>query len=293
MHRNQRLNLLFFIPSVFVLIFSTTLFAREKIDLSLAECIKMALDNTREIPATSSNKNGKDFDRIFKNQPEEKEKNRRNKDKTVYKIKILYYDLLLAKELIQLADEVKSNFEKAYEKAAKKLESEDPDITQQDVLKLKLGLVGSKGELNGLEHDKKEIIESLKYNLGIPGNKIFDIKSKRLKQEKIDLKKIKSSIDLNLSNKPSYKEKEDTFRITKVFLKINKANDSIKTAREARKVSRGLLVTNLANFDFGIGEAKDLFESLFIYMRSVKNYLKKIHEFNIAVAELGYETGKD
>ena len=98
---------------------------------------------------------------------------------------------------------------------------------------------------------------------------------------------------MNLSNKSSFKEKEDTFRITKVFLRINKANDSIKTAREARKVSRGLLVTNLANFDFGIGEAKDLFESLFIYMRSVKNYLKKIHEFNIALAELAYETGKD
>ncbi|HJP18514.1 MAG TPA: TolC family protein [Nitrospinota bacterium] len=293
MHRNKRLNLLFFVPWVFILIFSTNLFAREKIELSLAECIKMALDNSREIPVTSSNKNSKNFNRIFKNQPEEKEKNRRNKDKTVYKIKTLYYDLLLAKELIQLADEVKSNFEKAYEKAGKKLESEDPDITQQDVLKLKLGLVGSKDELNGLEHDKKEIIQSLKYNLGIPRNKIFDIKSKRLRQEKIDLKKVESNLDLNLSNKSSFKEKEDTFRITKVFLRINKANDSIKTAREARKVSRGLLVTNLANFDFGIGEAKDLFESLFIYMRSVKNYLKKIHEFNIALAELAYETGKD
>ena len=265
MQRKIRLNILFFISFSFILIFFVkTLSAQEKIELALDECIKMALDN-----------------------------NRINKGKTVYKIKTLYYDLLLAKELIQLADEVKSNFEEAYEKAEKKLESEDPDITQQDVLKLKLGLVGSKDELNRLEHDKKEINESLKYKLGIFGNKIFDIKSKRLKQEKIDLKKVEGNIDLTLNNKSSFKEREDIFRITKVFLKINKANDSIKTAREARKVSRGLLVTNLANFDFGIGEAKDLFESLFIYRRSVKNYLTKIHEYNIAVAELSYETEKD
>ncbi|MEE9165035.1 MAG: TolC family protein [Nitrospinota bacterium] len=286
-------DLMIYLLFFYVFIFSTNLFAQEKIELALAECIKMALDNSRNFPVASSNKIGKYFDRIFKSQSEEKEKNRRNNDKTVYKIKTLYYDLLLAKELIQLADEVKSNFEKAYEKAEKKLESEDPDITLQDVLKLKLGLVGSKDELNRLEHDKKEIIESLKYKLGIPGNKIFEIKSKRLKQEKIDLKKVEGNIDLTLSNKSSFKEKEDIFRITKVFLKINKANDSIKTAREARKVSRGLLVINLANFDFGIGEAKDLFEALFIYMRSVKNYLTKIHEYNIAVAELSYETGKD
>ena len=294
MQRKIRLNILFFISLSFILIFSVkTLSAQEKIELALHECIKMALDNNRNFPNASDNKISKYFDRIFKSFSEEKEKIRKNKGKTVYKIKTLYYDLLLAKELIQLADEVKSNFEEAYEKAEKKLESEDPDITQQDVLKLKLGLVGSKDELNGLEHDKKEINESLKYKLGILGNKIFDIKSKRLKQEKIDLKKVEGNIDLTLSNKSSFKEKEEIFRITKVFLKINKANDSIKTAREARKVSRGLLVTNLANFDFGIGEAKDLFESLFIYRRSVKNYLTKIHEYNIAVAELSYETGKD
>ena len=293
MKKKQTSNLLFYIPLVFVLIFSTNLFAQEKIELTLAECIKIAIENSRNFPVASSNKIGKYFDRIFKNQSEEKEKTRRNKDKTAYKIKTLYYDLLLAKELIQLADEVKSNFEKAYEKADKKLESEDPDITQQDVLKLKLGLVGSKDELNRLEHDKKEMIESLKYQLGIPGNKIFDIKSKRLKQEKIDLKKIEGDIDLTVSDKSSIEEKEDIFRITKVFLKIHKANDSIKTAREARKVSRALLVTNLANFDFGIGEAKDLFESLFIYMRSVKNYFKKVHGYNLAIAELSYETGKN
>ncbi len=291
---NLKANFLFYISWSFILIFSINLlFAQERIELGIDECIKMAFENSRNLPEVSSNKIGKYFGRLFKRQAEEKDKSQRKKEAIVYKIKTLYYDLLLTKELIKLAEDVKSNFEKAFEKAEKKLESEDPDITQQDVLKLKLGLVGSKDELNRLEHEKKEIIESFKYELGIPGDKTFDIKSKRLKQEKIDLKKIKADFDLASSNKSSLKEKEAVFRITKVFLKINKADDSIKIAREVRKVSRGLLVTNLANFDFGIGEAKDLFEALFIYMRSVKNYLTKIHAYNLAVAELSYETGKN
>ena len=280
MQRKVRLNLLFYIPLVFILMFSKNLlFAQEKIELTLAECIKMALDNDQNLPNISSNK-------IAERQAEKKEE-------TVYKIKTLYYDLLLTKELIKLAEDVKSNFEKAYKKADEKLESEDPEITQQDVLKLKLGLAGSKDELNSLDYEEKEIIESLKYELGISRNKKFDIKTRRLRQEKIDLKKIKRDFDLTFSDKSSLKKKEDIFRITKVFLKINKAEKGIKIAREARKVSRGLLVTNLANFDFGIGEAKDLFESLFIYMRSVKNYFKKVHGYNLAIAELSYETGKN
>ena len=279
MKKNITTDLIIFLFFFYVLIFSTNLFAQEKIELALDECIKMALDNNRGRPEALNKK----ID----------ERQTKKKEEIVYKIKTLYYDLLLTKELMKLAEDVKSNFEKAFDKAEEKLESEDPDITQQDVLKLKLGLVAGRGELNSLEHDKKEIILSLKYELGIPQDKKFNIKSKRLKKKKIDIKKIKDDFDLAFTNKSSLKGKEVVFRITKVFLKINKADDSIKTARDARKVSRGLLVTNLANFDFGIGEAKDLFEALFIYMRSVKNYLKKIHEYNIAVAELIYETGKN
>ena len=286
MKTRSKINFIIFFFYVFI--FSTNLFAQEKDVLSLNECIKKAIENNRDLQTASLNKRNPET-RVGE---KERAKSWRKKE-IVYRIKKLYYDLLLTKELIKLAEDVKSHFEKATEKAEKKLQSEDPDITQQDVLKLKLGLVGSKDELNRLEHDRKAIIESLKYELNIPREKKIDIKSKRLKQEKIELKKIKADFKLDSDDKSSLKGKEVMFKIAKVYLKINKADDSIKIARDARKVSRGLLVTNLANFDFGIGEAKDLFESLFIYMRSVKNYLEKVHEYNLAIAELSYETGKE
>ena len=80
MQRKIRLNILFFISLSFILIFSVkTLSAQEKIELALDECIKMALDNNRNLQNASNNKISKSFDRIFKSQSEEKEKNRRNK----------------------------------------------------------------------------------------------------------------------------------------------------------------------------------------------------------------------
>lgn len=315
---------------------------------------------------------------------EEKAKGQRKREETIYRIKVLYYDLLLTGELIKLSEEIKNSFEKATTKAEEKLESDDLDITPQDVLKLKLGLTGAKDELNSLAYNRKSLINSLKYELSIPPEKEFSIKSKRLKQEKIDLKKIQDYFEITFKNKSTLKEKKagigyeeallklsksrsypeffirtgveggvapnrddqhnpfvrDDYnyfkadvalgmkwsldfslnssrvhiaeaklakakaekealssslpnRITKNFLKIKESEESVKIAREARKFSRGLLVTNLANFDFGIGEAKDLFESLFIYMKTVNNYLTKIYDYNIAIARLSLETGKE
>ncbi len=306
------------------------------------------------------------------------------KEETVFRIKTLYYDLLLTKELIKLSEDIKNNFEKATEKSEEKLESDDIDITLQDVLKLKLGLVGAKDELNRLGHKKQKLTDSLKFELGIPAHQEFHIKSKHLKQENIELKKIEDYFDLTLNNKSILKEKKadlhyeealvkssesgyypDFFirtgieggvapnrddqrnpfvrddynyfkadialglkwsldfslnssrvrvakaklakaraekeaisdslanTITNTYFKIKETEERVKLARQARKVSRTLLVTNLANFDFGIGEAKDLFESLFIYMRTVKNYFKKIYDYNIAIAQLSFETGQE
>lgn len=443
------LLLVFFLTSS-ILLSSTSIFAKEKIELTLEECIRKALEMNadlklgsisvqiaeRQVEAAAKQRYPKiELSNFFGLAPrargdafsyendindysnqgayyqyslklkqplysfgkisgikkasemrlnEERAKGQKKREEIVFKIKALYYDLLLTEELIKLSEDVKSNFEKAVDKAEEKLNSDKPDITQQDVLKLKLGLVGTKDDLNSLEHTRKSLIDSLQYKLGIPPDKEFDIKTKKLKQEKIELKKINDYFDLTFSNKSTLKEKEASLnyeeallksvksryfpeffirtgveggvapnrdnqhnpfvrddynyfkadialgmkwsldfslnssrvhiaeaklrkarvekemlifslpnKIKKTYLKIKETEESVKIARKARKVSRSLLVINLANFDFGIGEAKDLFESLFIYMRSVNNYLRKVYDYNIAVARLSLETGNE
>ena len=57
-------------------------------------------------------------------------------------------------------------------------------------------------------------------------------------------------------------------------------------ARKNRKMTRALLVSEVANFDFGIGESSDLFQSLIIYTRVLNGYYESVYNYNLSVAIL-------
>ncbi|MZH46999.1 MAG: TolC family protein, partial [Nitrospinae bacterium] len=65
-------------------------------------------------------------------------------------------------------------------------------------------------------------------------------------------------------------------------------------AKKNRKITRALLVSEVANYDFGIGNSGDLFEALIIYSRVLNGYYESVYNFNLAVAELNraLRTGK-
>jgi hypothetical protein len=56
--------------------------------------------------------------------------------------------------------------------------------------------------------------------------------------------------------------------------------------KKNRKITRALLITEAANYDFGIGNSEELFEALIIYTRVFSSYLDSIYTFNLAVANL-------
>ena len=58
--------------------------------------------------------------------------------------------------------------------------------------------------------------------------------------------------------------------------------------RKNRKISRALLVSEAANYDFGIGDPGDLFEALIIYTRVLGGYYDAVYNFNVSVAELNW-----
>ena len=57
-------------------------------------------------------------------------------------------------------------------------------------------------------------------------------------------------------------------------------------ARKNRKMTRALLVSEVANYDFGIGDPNDLFQALIIYTRVLSGYYESVYKYNLAVAEL-------
>ena len=86
-------------------------------------------------------------------------------------------------------------------------------------------------------------------------------------------------------------KKQLTFRnkkfiLKKAFIKVNEAREKMGLAKKIKKITRALLVTEVANYDFGIGDSQNLFEALVIYTRVLKGYYETIYNFNMAVADL-------
>ena len=76
------------------------------------------------------------------------------------------------------------------------------------------------------------------------------------------------------------------FFLHKAFLKINEAKKRMQLAHKNRKMTRALLVSEVANYDFGIGNPGDLFQALLIYTRVLTGYYESIYKFNLSIAEL-------
>ena len=60
----------------------------------------------------------------------------------------------------------------------------------------------------------------------------------------------------------------------------------MQLARKNRKITRALLVSEVANYDFGIGDPADLFQALIIYTRVLSGYYDSVYKFNLSVAGL-------
>jgi outer membrane protein TolC len=77
------------------------------------------------------------------------------------------------------------------------------------------------------------------------------------------------------------------------YLEVQETQQQIDVAQMARKAVRALLVTTLANFRLGVGEGKDVFESLGLYSRVVGDYYSAVRNYNIAAAKLSQATGQE
>lgn len=81
-------------------------------------------------------------------------------------------------------------------------------------------------------------------------------------------------------------------QIRKFHLELKEAENSIKATKSAYSNAKKWAVTALANFDFGVGPAKEIFEALQAYSRMRAEYFQSIYNYRIARANLDYATGE-
>jgi hypothetical protein len=193
----------------------------------------------------------------------------------------LYYQIQFKTNQLGIAEEVKKRFGTALEKAEEKYEEGEGDISQSDITKLKLGRTGSIHDVIKLEHE----IHIAKLDLA-------DLTGLDLSKESVLEDKTILPVDFP---KQSFKEvfgkthRTSTLAEKKVFIKVDEARAQLELAKGSRKITRALLVTELANYDFGIGDSGDLFQALIIYTRVLSGYYETVYNFNMTVAELNRE----
>ena len=238
-------------------------------------------------------------------------KNRANKkylppEHITFLVKKYFYQIETQVEQLDTAKEVRDHFQKAVEKSKEIFDLGEGDVSQADLTKLKLGLSNTLNNIIDLEHD----IQIGKLNLGKlinqelrDGNDItvtdpipidfpyksFDgyLKAKNLTPQ---AKKIISeagivSNEINVEQSTKLTE-ENSLLLYKAFLGVTSSKDKVMLGKKNRKFTRALLVSEVANYDFGIGDSQELFESLIMYTRVYNSYLDSIYTLNVSAAEL-------
>jgi outer membrane protein len=81
-------------------------------------------------------------------------------------------------------------------------------------------------------------------------------------------------------------------QIKKYYLELKEAENSAAATKIAYTNSKKWAVTALANFDFGVGPAKEIFEALQAYARMRAAYFQSLYNYRMAWANLDYATGE-
>jgi outer membrane protein TolC len=81
--------------------------------------------------------------------------------------------------------------------------------------------------------------------------------------------------------------------IRRAYSDVTQSRETMSAAEEGRKAGRALLILTVSNFDLGIGEAEELFKGLATYTESSADYLRAVHDFDVAVGALSKAVGKE
>jgi outer membrane protein TolC len=120
--------------------------------------------------------------------------------------------------------------------------------------------------------------------LGVRWKLDFGITEAKVAAERAQYNKLFSTKEFADANIP--------LQIKKYYLEMKEAENSAAATKSSYTNSKKWAVTALANFDFGIGPAKEIFEALQVYARMRAAYFQSLYNYRIALAGLDYATGE-
>ncbi|RQW83429.1 MAG: TolC family protein [Geobacter sp.] len=120
--------------------------------------------------------------------------------------------------------------------------------------------------------------------LGIKWKIDFGITAAKVAQERAQYNRLLSTNDYANANIP--------LQIRKAYLERLEAEKSIEATRDAYSNAKKWEVAAVANFDIGIGPAKEIFDSLQSYATMRSDYFRSIYNYKMSLANLEYAVGE-
>ncbi|MBI5025606.1 MAG: TolC family protein [Nitrospirae bacterium] len=96
-----------------------------------------------------------------------------------------------------------------------------------------------------------------------------------------------------LLEKKRFADEGIPFEVRKAYLDIEEASKSIEATEKAYKNARKWIIAAVANFDMGVGEAKEIADAVSVYALTRANNLRSIYNERMSYANLLYATGRD
>lgn len=121
--------------------------------------------------------------------------------------------------------------------------------------------------------------------LGLKWKLDFGITTAKISQEQAQYDKLIST--------KYFAEENIPLQITKFYDEGVEAAAGMDATQMGYQNSKKWAVTALANFDFGIGPAREIFDSLQQYAKMRAAYFQSIYNYNLAVANLKYAVGDE
>lgn len=80
-------------------------------------------------------------------------------------------------------------------------------------------------------------------------------------------------------------------QVKKAYLELMEAERDIQALKDAYPSARRWMISAIANYDFGIGPAKEIFDALEAYAKLKANYFRSLYNYRLARANLVFATG--
>jgi outer membrane protein TolC len=98
---------------------------------------------------------------------------------------------------------------------------------------------------------------------------------------------------LKLKMKEDYARTGVPYQVKEAYLQLERSQKEMKALMDAYKSAKQWVITSLANFDLGVGEARDIADSVSTYARIRADYFRSVYNQRLAIANLQHATGMD